>query len=128
MQDKMMPILVVSQPGELRELLVTVLGFVEGTSIGEPGSAMSVFSYGSSNVAVANPGVLPGLPDATGPAVYVLEVPDVVATRNVMDARSPGMVGELIEGFFGAFFDVSDGQGHVFRFLQKSEQIAYTDG
>ena len=42
-----------------------------------------------------------------------------------MSSRKEDAVGDLVEGYFGTFFDVSDGGTHVFRFLQKSEQVAY---
>ena len=125
MQDKLMPIIVVEDPAELQDILVRVLGFEEGLTISEDGAQMAVYTYGSSNIAVATHGVLPGLPEATGPAVYVLEVPDVEASRNVMVGRAEEAIGGLVQGFFGAYFDVADSHGHIFRFLQKSTEIAY---
>ena len=125
MQDKLMPIAVVEDPEELHQLLVEVLGFEEGLRQDSDQGSLSVYSYGSSNVGVATPGALPDLPAQTGPAVFVLEVPDVEATRNVLQARGQGAVGPLREGYFGAFFDVTDSRQHIFRFLQKSDVVAY---
>ena len=50
---------------------------------------------------------------------------NVEATRNVLQARGQGAVGPLREGYFGAFFDVTDSRQHIFRFLQKSDVVAY---
>ena len=42
-----------------------------------------------------------------------------------MAKRHEHVVGEIEPGWWGAFFDVPDPVGNVFRFLQKSETIAF---
>ena len=121
-----MPILVVEDPTHLHTLLTGVLGFEEGMRTPGTEGELAMYTYGGSNVGLATPGALPGLPPPMSASLLVFDVPDAEGIRRVMTSRDADVVGELCEGYFGTFFDVTDGGGHVFRFLQKSEAIAYT--
>lgn len=124
MQDKLMVILVVQQADDLHALLTGVLGFEEGMRSPGDGGELAFYSYGSSNIGLATPGALPGLPSPMSSSLQVFEVADALGIHGVMTSRDASAVGDLIEGYFGTFFDVTSG-GHVFRFLQKSEQVSY---
>ena len=125
MQDKLMPILVVDQTEALHRLFTEVMGFEEGVrTAGDPGELV-IYSYGSSNVGVATPGALPAMPPPTSSSLLVFEIADAQGIQRVMASRDADSVGALSEGYFGRFFDVSDGSGHVFRFLEKSQEVSY---
>ena len=126
MQDKLMPVIQVQNLDDVRPFYLEVLGFEEGAAPPNLAGQFSAFSYGSSNIAVSTPSGLPSMPKAAaGTAMIVIEVPDAVGIRNVMAKRHEQVVGPVESGWWGAFFDVSDPLGNVFRFLQKSETIAY---
>ncbi len=124
MQDKLMPILVVDDPEMLEAFYTAVLGFERGMSItGEKGATLTVYSYGSSNVGIAAPGSLAGLPPANQGVLLVIEMMDVEGSHRVMSARAERGVGPVQEAFIGRYFDVTDPVGHVFRFLETSDAI-----
>jgi len=126
MQDKVMPVIQVKSLDEVRAFYLEVLGFEEGASPPHLEGEFSAFSYGSSNIAVSTANGLPSMPTTTtGTSLIVIEVPDAVGIRNVMAKRHEHVVGAIEPGWWGAFFDVPDPLGNVFRFLQKSETIAY---
>ena len=121
-----MPVIQVSDLDEVRPFCLEVLGFEEGASPPDLQGQFSAFSYGSSNIAVSTSGGLPSMPAGKmGPSMIVIEVADAVGIRNVMAKRHEAVVGAIEAGWWGAFFDVSDPMGNIFRFLQKSEQIAF---
>lgn len=126
MQDKLMPVIQVKNLDEVRPFYLEVLGFEEGASPPNLEGEFSAFSYGSSNIAVSTANGLPSMPSTTtGTSLIVIEVPDAIGIRNVMAKRHEHVVGAIEPGWWGAFFDVPDPLGNVFRFLQKSETIAY---
>ena len=126
MQDKLMPILVVEDPTGLDAFYTTVLGFEQGACLeGPDGASFVVYSYGPSNIGLAAPGSLPDLPSGGSGGLLVIEVLDVAGSQRVMEARAEAGVGPVQEAFFGRFFDVTDPLGHVFRFLEKSDEVRY---
>ncbi len=121
-----MPVIQVSDLDEVRPFYLEVLGFEEGASPPDLQGQFSAFSYGSSNIAVSTASGLPSMPtEKLGSAMIVIEVPDAMGIRNVMAKRHEEVVGAIEAGWWGAFFDVRDPNGNIFRFLQKSEQIAF---
>ena len=126
MQDKLMPVIQVESLDDVREFYLEVLGFEEGESPPSLAGQFSAFSYGSSNIAVSTVNGLPSMPTTPmGTSLIVIEVPDAIGIRNVMGKRHEHVVGQIEAGWWGAFFDVPDPLGNIFRFLQKSETIAY---
>ena len=125
MQDKLMPVIQVQNLDEVRSFYLEVLGFEEGAGPPNLAGEFSAFSYGSSNIAVSTMNGLPSMPTTTGTSLIVIEVPDAIGIRNVMAKRHEHVVGAIEPGWWGAFFDVPDPVGNVFRFLQKSETIAF---
>ena len=126
MQDKLMPIITVDDLDQVRPFYVDVLGFEEGGSPPDMSDAFTAFSYGSSNIGVTTSAGLPSLPESTGGgSLMIIEITDAVGIRNVMAKRHEDVVGAVVTGWWGAFFDVPDPVGNVFRFLQKSESIAF---
>ena len=60
--------------------------------------------------------------------MMIIEIADAAGIRNVMAKRHEDVVGAVEQGWWGAFFDVPDPAGNIFRFLQKSSSIAYDSG
>ena len=121
-----MPVIVVDDVSSLASFYVNKLGFEQGLSVAsDEGAAFVVFSYGSSNVGLAEPGSIPDLPAPHHGPMIVIDVMDVAGIHQVMSARAADAVGELKEAFFGQYFDVKDPAGNTYRFLEKSEAIRY---
>ena len=128
MQDKLMPVIQVDDLAPIRAFYTSVLGFEEGESPPNMSHSFAAFSYGSSHIGVTTSDGLPNLPASDGHAsLLIIEIPDASGTQKVMSARAEGGVGELLTGWWGAFFDVTDPLGNVFRFLQKSTTIAFDE-
>jgi catechol 2,3-dioxygenase-like lactoylglutathione lyase family enzyme len=126
MQDKLMPIVTVDNLDQVRPFYLDVLGFEEGGAPPDLSDAFTTFSYGSSNIGVTTSAGLPALPDGTsGGTLLIIEITDAAGIRNVMAKRHEDVVGEVLTGWWGAFFDVPDPVGNVFRFLEKSQDIAF---
>ena len=126
MQDKLMPVILVQDLEDVRAFYEDVLGFEAGASPPDLEGEFCAFSYGSSNIAVSTVNGLPSMPkSAPGTTLIVIEVADAIGIRNVMAKRHEHVVGQIEQGWYGAFFDVSDPLDNVFRFLQKSDQIAF---
>ena len=126
MQDKLMPVLRAADVESVRAFYTEVLGFEAGSAPEDGSGAFAVYTYGSSHIAVVGAEGLPALPDGpAGPAMVIIEVADATGIHGVISSRADEGVGDLQEGWWGAFFDATDPLGNVFRFLQKSAQIAY---